>query len=1065
MSGFSIRNPYFIIVVCLALMVIGVTSLARMPVDLFPEINLPEVVVATFYSGMPPQDIETDITDPLERFFTLASGIDHMESRSLLGVSIIKVYFQPGTNADADVTQLSNLALADLKRLPPGTLPPVVLKFDASSLPVCLVTLKGEGLNETQLHDIGQFTIRNQIAVVKGAEIPPPFGGKYRQIMVYVDPYKLASRQLSPMDVVTAVNSSNLILPAGDVKVGPFDYYVYSNSLVDNMDQLNKIPVKTVGSSWVSVNDLGKAEDSNQIQYNLVRVDGQRSVYLPIMKQGGNTNTIDVVNGIRDMIGRLFDIPKQLKASVVFDQSAFVKEAIKTLLHEGLIGLLLTSLMILVFLGSLRATSAVFLSIPLSALATFVVLYMMDSTINTMILGGLALAFSRIIDNSVISLENIYRHLEMGAEPMKAAEIGGTEVNLAVLAATLTTVVVFFPVTFLYGVSKFLFSALALAVVISLFASYLVAMTVIPLFCSRFLKAMPHGGGHEHGGEYEIEPTVPEGRSWWDRFTAGFNRSFNHILDFYEAWVRRAVRRPALTVAVLSGAFVASLAIYPLLGLAFFPQTDAGQFTINLKVPTGTRLEVTEQYVAKVEDLIRHEIAPSDLKMIVSNLGVVPDFSSLYTTNAGPYTATIQVALHDDHSKSSFWYMNRVEKEMAKNYPDIRTFFSSGSMVDAVLNMGMPAPIDVQVSGPHMRQNYAVAQNLVSQMRGLSGVGEVYIPQDLNYPALKLDVDRVHAAELGLTQKDIVDNVITALNSNSMIAPNYWVDHKTGNDYFLTVQYFEKGRPAIHDFTDLTNIPIHSPKLKEPTTLDTVVKLEQVQTPTEVDHYQIQRVADIYVTPSGEDMGKVSDEVSNLISKIDKPENVRINLRGMVQGMNASFRSFAIGLSLSVVLLYLILVAQFKSFKDPFLIMLAIPMGFIGVLIILPLTGSTLNVMSLMGVLMLVGIAASNSILIVDVTHRLEEQGKSTQEAVITSCRVRLRPILMTSLATIIGMIPMALKLGTGSEQYAPLARAIIGGLTVSVVLTVFIVPAAYLLVYGKRNQQPTTASSTEIGG
>ena len=411
MSRFSIRNPHFIVVICLALVVIGTTSVARMPVDLFPTINLPEVVVATFYSGMPPQDIETDITDPLERFFTLASGIDHMESRSLLGVSIIKVYFQPGTNADADVTQLSNLALADLKRLPPGTLPPVVLKFDASSLPVCLVTLKGDGLNQTQIHDIGQFTIRNQIAGVPGAEIPPPFGGKYRQIMVYVDPYKLASRQLSPMDVVHAVNNSNLILPAGDVKIGPNDYYVYSNSLVDTMEELGKLPIKTVGTSSVTIDDIGKAQDANQIQYNLVRVDGQRSVYLPIMKQGGDTNTIQVVDGIREAIKHLYDIPKTLVATVVFDQSAFVKEAIKTLLHEGLIGLILTSLMILIFLGSLRATTAVFLSIPLSALATFVVLNLAGSTVNTMILGGLALAFSRIIDNSVISLENIYRHL------------------------------------------------------------------------------------------------------------------------------------------------------------------------------------------------------------------------------------------------------------------------------------------------------------------------------------------------------------------------------------------------------------------------------------------------------------------------------------------------------------------------------------------------------------------------------------------------------------------------------------------------------------------------------
>ncbi len=1057
MPRFSIRNPYFIVVICLALTVIGVTSLVRMPVDLFPAINLPEVVVATFYSGMPPQDIETDITDPLERFFTLASGIDHMESRSLLGVSIIKVYFQPGTNADADVTQLSNLALADLKRLPPGTLPPVVLKFDASSLPVCLVTLKGEGLNQTQIHDIGQFTIRNQIAVVPGAEIPPPFGGKYRQVMVYIDPYKLSARQLSPMDVVHAVNDSNLILPAGDVKIGSNDYYVYSNSLVDSMEELGKVPIKTVGDSWVSINDIGEAKDSNQIQYNLVRVDGQRSVYLPIMKQGGDTNTIQVVDGIREAIKHLYDIPKQLVSTVVFDQSAFVKEAIKTLLHEGLIGLILTSMMILIFLGSFRATTAVFLSIPLSALATFVVLNLTGSTVNTMILGGLALAFSRIIDNSVISLENIYRHLELGEAPEVAAEAGGAEVSLAVLAATLTTVVVFFPVTFLYGVSKFLFTALALAVVISLFASYFVAMTVIPLFCARFLKAMPLGGGHDRKGEYEIEPIAAVSNSRWDRFTAGFNRSFNRLLDYYEYWVKRAVKRPALTVAILSGMFVISLALYPLLGLAFFPQTDAGQFTVNLKVPTGTRIEVTEQYVARVEDLIRHTVGTNDLKMVVSNLGVVPDFSSLYTTNAGPYTATIQVALQESHSRSSFEYMELVQKKMADEFPDVRTFFSSGSMVDAVLNMGMPAPIDVQVSSPDLHRTYAIAQELAKRIRTLPGVGEVYIPQDLNYPALKLDVDRVHAAELGLTQKDVVDNVITALNSNSMIAPNYWVDRKSGNDYFLTVQYYEKGRPAIHDFTDLTNIPIHAPGLKRPTTLDAVVKVENVQTPTEVDHYQIQRVTDVYVTPATEDLGKVSAEVARVVPQLKVPENVRINIRGMVQGMNASFRSFALGLLLSVVLLYLILVAQFKSFKDPLLIMLAIPMGFIGVLIILPLTGTTLNVMSLMGVLMLVGISASNSILIVEFAHRLEEQGKGVEEAVITSCRVRLRPILMTSLATIIGMVPMALKLGTGSEQYAPLARAIIGGLTASVVLTVFIVPAAYLLVY--RNRQ------TEVQG
>jgi multidrug efflux pump subunit AcrB len=1049
MSSFSIRNPYFIIVICLALAVIGVTSIVRMPVDLFPVINLPEVVVATFYSGMPPEDVETDITNPLERFFTLASGIDHTESRSLLGVSIIKVFFQPGTSADADVTQLSNLALADLKRLPPGTLPPVVLKFDASSLPVCLVTVKGEGLDETQLHDLAQFTIRNQIGVVKGAEIPPPFGGKYRQAMVYVDPYKLSSRQMSVMNVVNALNSSNLILPAGDVKIGGSDYYVYSNSLVKQIKDLNSIPIKTVGASTVTIGDVGEAKDSSQLQYNIVRVDGQKSAYIPIMKQGGDTNTIEVVDGVRNLIGRLFDVPRQLVTNVVFDQSVFVKEALITVLHEGAIGLVLTSLMILIFLGSMRATGAVLLSIPLSALATFVMLYFLDSTVNMMILGGLALAFSRVIDNSVISLENIYRHLELGAPPREAAEKGGREVNLAVLAATLVDVVDFFPVTFLYGVSKFLFSALALAFCLSLMASYVVAMTVIPLFCAHFLKFVPHAGG-EHAGE---AAQGQENKSWGGRFNRAFNRQFHKLLDVYERWVRLALVRPGLTVALLMGLFFLSLGIYPLLGLAFFPQTDAGQFTINMKAPTGTRIEVTDQYVAKIEDLIKHVVDPKDLKMVISNIGVVNDFSALYTTNAGEYTATIQTALNDDHRLTSLEYMERVRTELEAKFPDVRAFFQSGSMVDAILNTGMPAPIDVQVSSRDLDATYRTAQDLSRRIHALPGVGQVYIPQDMNYPTLRLNIDRVHAAELGLTQKDIVGNLITALNSNTMIAPNFWVDYKTGNDYFLSVQYYEQGKSSIHDFVDLKQIPLRAPNLKEPTTLDSVVKMETAQSPTEIDHYQIQRIVDLYVTPQGEDLGKLTAAIRQTIADAKLPGNMRVELRGMVKGMEESFRKFAFGFGLSFVLLFLILVAQFRSFIDPFLIMLAIPMGFIGVLVILPLTHTTLNVMSLMGVLMLVGIADSNSILIVDFAHKLEEEGMSVTDAVVTACRVRLRPILMTSLATIIGMLPMAMKLGTGGEQYTPMARAIIGGLTSSVLFTIFIVPAAYLLVYGGKNK------------
>jgi multidrug efflux pump subunit AcrB len=864
-----------------------------------------------------------------------------------------------------------------------------------------------------------------------------------------VDPYKLSSRQMSVMNVVNALNSSNLILPAGDVKIGGSDYYVYSNSLVKQIKDLNSIPIKTVGASTVTIGDVGEAKDSSQLQYNIVRVDGQKSAYIPIMKQGGDTNTIEVVDGVRNLIGRLFDVPRQLVTNVVFDQSVFVKEALITVLHEGAIGLVLTSLMILIFLGSMRATGAVLLSIPLSALATFVMLYFLDSTVNMMILGGLALAFSRVIDNSVISLENIYRHLELGAPPREAAEKGGREVNLAVLAATLVDVVDFFPVTFLYGVSKFLFSALALAFCLSLMASYVVAMTVIPLFCAHFLKFVPHAGG-EHAGE---AAQGQENKSWGGRFNRAFNRQFHKLLDVYERWVRLALVRPGLTVALLMGLFFLSLGIYPLLGLAFFPQTDAGQFTINMKAPTGTRIEVTDQYVAKIEDLIKHVVDPKDLKMVISNIGVVNDFSALYTTNAGEYTATIQTALNDDHRLTSLEYMERVRTELEAKFPDVRAFFQSGSMVDAILNTGMPAPIDVQVSSRDLDATYRTAQDLSRRIHALPGVGQVYIPQDMNYPTLRLNIDRVHAAELGLTQKDIVGNLITALNSNTMIAPNFWVDYKTGNDYFLSVQYYEQGKSSIHDFVDLKQIPLRAPNLKEPTTLDSVVKMETAQSPTEIDHYQIQRIVDLYVTPQGEDLGKLTAAIRQTIADAKLPGNMRVELRGMVKGMEESFRKFAFGFGLSFVLLFLILVAQFRSFIDPFLIMLAIPMGFIGVLLILPLTHTTLNVMSLMGVLMLVGIADSNSILIVDFAHKLEEEGMSVTDAVVTACRVRLRPILMTSLATIIGMLPMAMKLGTGGEQYTPMARAIIGGLTSSVLFTIFIVPAAYLLVYGGKNK------------
>jgi len=1042
MPSFAIKYPFFILMLCLAIVVVGVTTVARMPVDLFPPIDIPVVVVATFYSGMPPEQIEANITDTFERFFTLGSNIDHIESRSLTGVSLIKVYFQPGTDADAAVSEIANLAMADLRRLPQGTLPPVVLKFDASSLPVCLVTVKGQGLNETQLHDEAQFTVRNQIANVPGASVPQPYGGKYRQIQFYVDPVKLQAAQMSPMDVVNVINNSNKILPAGDVRIGPRDYNIYSNAQLPDISQMNDVPLKAIGNGVLRFGDIGHAEDSSAIQYNIVRVDGQKSVYLPILKQGGNSNTIAIVNGVRDRVKHLLDIPPSLISNVVFDQSQYVKIAVANVLREGGIGLVLTALMILIFLGSVRGTISVLISIPVSCLAAFLLLNGIGGTINTMVLGGLALVLSRLIDNSVVVLENIFRHMEEGEDAVAAGEKGGQEVQLAVLAATFTTAIVFFPVVFLYGVSKYLFTALALGVVLALAASYLVAMTVVPLFCAKFIKT-----AHGHGGHQETE-------SIFGRFVAGFNHRYNRMLGRYDAAVAKALERPVATVVLTMGSFVLSLALVPLLGVAFFPRTDPGQFVINVKAPTGSRLEMTNQYVARVESAVREVIPKDDLQMIVSNIGMTPDLSSIYTSNSAQHTAFVLVSLNQEHRVSTFTYMDRVRRKLASDLPEVSTYFQTGGLVDSVVNLGMPAPIDIQVTGNDQHAAYAVASDIAGNVRQLSDVSDVLIPQDLDYPGIELNVRREMAARLGLTATDVVNNVVTALTSNGMIAPSYWVDPHSGNNYFLTVQYNNHQLDSM-TMEDFKQIPLHAKDNSSTTMLESVADIKMINTPTEVDHYQLFRKIDVYISPKGEDLGALAGKVQKIIDNTKLPPNVRVEMRGSVKAMRQSFVSFGVGLLLAVVLVYLILMAQFASFIDPFIILLAIPSGITGVILFLLITGTSLNVMSLMGVLMMTGIVVSNSILIVDVTRTYRESGMPIREAVALACRVRLRPILMTSLATLLGLVPMALALEAGSEQYAPLARSIIGGLLVSVVLTVFIVPAAYFLIHRKEEQPP----------
>ncbi len=1039
MSRFAIGTPYFIIVLCLVICVVGGAALVRMPVDLFPSMNIPVVVVATFYSGMASDQIETSITSRYERFFTLAPSIEHIESRSINGISLIRIYFQPGTDPDAAVGTISNLAMANLRRLPPGTLPPIVLKFDASSLPVCLVTLKGDGLDETRLRDLATTTVRNQLASVQGASVPQPFGGPFRQIMVYADPNRLEGYQMSLMDLVRGINSANLILPSGSVKIGPRDYNVISNSLLRSVEEIDDVPVKSINSNVVRVRDVAHTEDSHTIQTNVVRIDGQQSVYLSILKQGGDSNTIQVVDGIKHAVSKLTDIPDELRSKVVFDQSEFVKTAIETLLHEGGIGLFLTSALILVFLGSFRATLAVCFSIPISALAAFLMLQWFGASINSMVLGGLALAFSRLIDNSVVVLENIYRRLELGEDAVTAASEGGREVALPVLAATLTTAIVFFPVTFLFGVSRYLFSALALAVVLSLAASYFVAMTVVPLYCSRYITSVSHGDSNDH----------PAGL--FARFNIAFNRAFARFLHHYQRAATTCLDKPRLTLLVAGLAIAVMLGLTPMLGVSFFPRTDAGQFLMNIKSPSGTRIELTNKHIARVENLVRQIVPESELELIVSNIGVNGDISAIYTPNSAPHTGFVQVALKPTHQISSYEYMRRMKQALASEMPELSVFFQSGGLVDSVLNMGMAAPIDLQVSGSNLRADYDLAIELAERIRTLPNVADVYIPQDLDYPALRMEIDRTRASELGLTQQEVVQNVITALSSNQMIAPSFWVDPRTGLDYLLTVQYPEQ---QIQNLLDLKAIALRGTGSITPARLDAISSITPIQAPTEISHYQLRRSIDVFVRPLGEDLGTLANSIDKLIATTSIPKGVNVDLRGMVQGMRQSFSSFGMGLILATVLLYLVLVAQFASFLDPFIILLAVPPGLAGVVVTLLATGTTLNVMSLMGVVMLVGIAVSNSILIVEFTRHLRHEGLALKDAITTAATTRLRPVLMTSLATIIGLMPMALKMGQGSEAYAPLARALLGGLALSVVFTVFIVPAAYFIAHRREESK-----------
>ncbi|MCK6484821.1 MAG: efflux RND transporter permease subunit [Phycisphaerae bacterium] len=1050
----ALRNPYFIIVLALGVVCIGGTALYRLPTDILPLFKTPAVQVLTLYPGMPAEIMEKDITNRISRWTGQANGIVRQESRSMIGVSVVRDYFGENIDPNTAMSQVTSLAMSDLYYLPPGTIPPMIMPFDpTASIPLCLLTVYSDTHGEKELYDIAYFELRNRLQGIQGVIAPAVFGGKIRRVLNYVDRDKLQARNLSPMDVVRAVERFNTMIPTGSAKFGDLDYQINANGMVQQVAELNDIPVKLDGMAPVFLKDVADAQDTAAIQTNYVRVNGRRQVYIPIYRQPG-ANTIQIVDGLKAMLEPIRErLPKGVNLAVTFDQSIYVKDAISNLQHEAILGGGLAVLIILVFLGSIRSTLIISLAIPLSILAAFIGLFFTNHTINVMTLGGLALVLGRLLDDAIVVLENTHRHLRMGKTPAKAAMDAAGEVAMPILVATIATSVVFFPVVFLTGLGRFLFTPLALAVTFSIFASYFVAMTLVPICCAKFFRA------------HLPEVTHPDGppKTLVDRLTDRLAAACGVIVGW-------ALRRRLIVVGATVALFIASLLLYPRIGKELFPGMDVGQFTVNVRAPSGTRIENTETLIEQVERSIQATIPKHDLSMMISNIGVLLDWPAAYTPNAGPMDGFILVQLTEDRTRTIQDYVVELRRRLNDEYPGIEFSFDTGGILTAALNFGLPSPINVQVEGNKLETAAKIARRIQRIAERTPGAVDVRIQQKLDYPQLEVDVDRTRAAFTGLDAVEVVKNVVTAFNSSINFNPAFWIDHKSGNHYFIGAQYRE---PDIVSMSTLEHIPVTGTGGDEspPVLLKNVAKFRRTTAPAEINQVNLSRVVDLFVNVHGRDVGSVAADIEKGIEAVraemaaedqaaaaagqPKPwEGYRIYMRGEVASMRESFTGLAFGLVLASVLVYLVMVSQFRSFIDPFIVMFSVPLGLIGVLAMLWATNTTVNIQSFIGVIFMVGIAVSNAVLIVEFANRLrDEKGLSAAEAAVESARIRLRPVLMTALAAILALTPMAIGLGHGTDANIPLARAVVGGLSVSTVLIIVFVPVLYTLF--KRTRLP----------
>lgn len=1046
----ALRRPYTFVCVAILMLVFGVVAIVRMPIDIFPAINVPVVSMLWSYGGLSPSEMEKRVVSLAERVYSsYVNDIEHIESQSLNGQSIIKVYFQPDANVQAGMAQLTAASQGITRSMPAGISPPFMLRLNATDVPILQLGVSSPSRSESELSDLGTNFIRVPLATVHGVTVTPAFGGVPRIVNVDIDPQALYSKGLSPGDVSRAINAQNVILPSGTAKMGDREYYVRMNSSTDSVRQLADLPVKQVNGATIYVGDVAQVREGSGIQTNIVRQNGKRGTYISMLKNGA-VSTLSIVDQVRAMLPTIqASLPPDVKLELLSDQSVYVRSTISGVLHEGVIAACLTALMILVFLGSWRSTIIVAISIPLSVLTSIVCLWAAGETLNVMTLGGLALAVGILVDDATVAIENIHRNMEMGKALRQAIVDGAEEIAIPAFVSTLSICIVFLPIFALSGPAAALFRPLALSVIFAMAASYFLSRTLVPTMADYMLpaEAAQHAPGH-------VAPAQPNG---FDRVVARFNDYFERFRASYHALLAGAMLHRRVILAAATGFVLLSMLLVPAIGQDFFPTVDGGQFQLHVRAPAGTRLEETELLFARVEQSIRRTIPKRDLSLILDNIGLSTYGIALAigsNATVGPFDGDMLVQLSPDHAASTWDYVRQLRRELPKEYPGVTFFFQPADMVNQVLNLGLPAPIDVQVSGSNRTANYLLAQKLSAAISRIPGAADVRVQQVMDAPELRFSVDRTKAQQIGLTQRDVSGDMLISLSSSGQTAPNFWLNPANGVQYavnVMTPQY------KMGDMEALANTPVAVSGQTQPQTFGNLATSSRGVTPAVVNHYNVQPVYDVFASADRRDLGSVASAIDEIISleSARLPKGTVITVRGQVQSMRSSFIGLGLGIIFAILLVYVILVINFQSWLDPLIIIMALPGALAGIVWMLFVTHTTFTVPSLMGAIMSMGVATANSVLLITFADDQRQGGRSAAEAAVDAGYARLRPVCMTALAMIMGMLPMALGLGEGGEQNAPLGRAVIGGLLVATIFTLVVVPLIYSVL---RHASPVEA-------